>query len=135
MTQLLQPQEIEVFYILPALRSQLAMEMKSLGYKQKKIASLLAIEDAAVSQYINKKRGNKIEFEPAMRQEIAKSAEKITDKLSLLREMQRLLRAIKETREICRIHKQLSEIPETCTPEAIDCFGGKHAKATTGICI
>lgn len=135
MSHLLQPQEIEVFYIIPSLRKQLALEMKKLGYKQNKIASLLAIEEAAVSQYINDKRGSKIDFEPEIKNEIVKSAAVITDRLTLLREMQHLLRAIKDTREICRIHKQLSDVPQECTPEAIDCFGGKHAKATARICI
>lgn len=128
MSHLLQPQEIEVFYIIPGLRKQLAMEMKKLGYKQNKIATLLAIEEAAVSQYVNDKRGSKIDFEPEIKKEIAISATRVTDKLTLLREMQHLLRAIKETREICRIHKQLSDVPGECTPELIDCFGGKHAK-------
>mgnify|MGYP001577863493 FL=1 len=35
---LLQPQEIEVYYIIPAIRRQLAMYMKLSGMKQNKIA-------------------------------------------------------------------------------------------------
>ncbi|MBI2110228.1 hypothetical protein HYT51_00405, partial [Candidatus Woesearchaeota archaeon] len=46
--QFLHPQEIEVFYIIPALRRQLAIEMKKNGLKQKRIAELLLIEDATV---------------------------------------------------------------------------------------
>ena len=122
----LHPQEIEVFYIIPALRRQLAMHMKQNGLKQKRIAELLVIEDATVSQYMSKKRGNKIMFDEVVMQEIAKSAILIKDKLSLLKEMQHLLRVIKETREICRIHKQISKVPHECNPELINCFGGKE---------
>ena len=122
----LPPQEIEVHYIIPALRRELALSMKKNGLKQNKIAELLQIEDATVSQYINKKRGNKVTFDAVVLQEIDQSSHLIKDKLSLLQEMQRLLRVIKETRNICQIHKQLSSIPGECTPELIDCFGGDN---------
>ena len=122
---LLQPQEIEVFYIIPALRRQLALDMKINGLSQTQIATLLNIQNATVSQYISNKRGSKIEFGEIVLVEIKKSSSLIKDKISYLREMQKLLRIIKDTREICRIHKEISDIPEECTPELIDCFGGE----------
>tara|TARA_Y100000310_G_C20025097_1_gene509219 strand:+ start:114 stop:527 length:414 start_codon:yes stop_codon:yes gene_type:complete len=131
---LLQPQEIEVFYVIPALKRYLAVSMKYKGMKQKKIAELLSIKDATVSQYLSDKRGNKIQFEENILKEVDVSASLIKDKISFLREMQRLLRVIKDTREICRIHKQLSDIPEECTPELIDCFGGEKDGKDGGVC-
>ena len=131
---LLQPQEIEVFYIIPALKRQIAMNMKLNGFKQNKIAGLLHIENATVSQYLHKKRGNKVEFNEEILKEIAKSTKEIQDEISFLREMQKLLRKIKNTREICRIHKELSAIPEDCTPELTDCFGGEDDTKNAGIC-
>ena len=131
---LLQPQEIEVYYIIPAIRRQLAMYMKLSGMKQNKIAGLLHIKNATVSQYISKKRGNKMEFSEEILKEIGKSAKIIKDDFSLLREIQRLLRRIKETREICRIHKELSNVPGTCTPELIDCFGGEENGRDARVC-
>ncbi len=119
----LQPQEIEVFYILPALRRHLAMYMKLQGLKQNKIAEILHIEKSAVSQYIKKKRGNNVEFSENVLNEIAKSASKIRDEFSLLGETQRLLRLIKSSGDLCRIHKNISSIPEDCEPEKINCFG------------
>jgi uncharacterized protein len=131
---LLQPQEIEVFYVIPALKKYLSVAMKEKGMKQNKIAELLSIKDATVSQYLSKKRGNKVEFDETMLKEINESVPLIKDKLSLLKEIQKLLRRVKETREICRIHKQLSEIPEECSPELINCFGGENDTKNTGIC-
>src|SRR3989344_7011884 len=119
---LLHPQEIEVFYIIPTLRKNLAIAMKNNGLKQKQIAVLLDIEDAAVSQYINDKRGNKINLSHEIQKEISKSALLIKDRLTLVREMQRLLRLIQQTGEICRIHKSLSRVPSECSPEAVLCF-------------
>lgn len=118
----LQPQEVEVFYIIPALRKNIAIEMKKNGLKQKQIASLLSIEDAAVSQYINDKRGNKVVLSEDTLNEVGKSALIIKDKISYIRETQRLLRFISDTGEICKIHRQVSEVPENCNPATAQCF-------------
>jgi len=118
----LQRQEIEVFYVIPSLRKHLAMEMKQLGLKQKEIAVLLSIEEAAVSQYVKGKRGNNIEFSEEVQGEVKTSARLIRDKISLLREMQRLIRIIMSTGELCKIHKELCDISEECTPGLINCF-------------
>ncbi|HLC63174.1 MAG TPA: hypothetical protein VJJ21_02545 [Candidatus Nanoarchaeia archaeon] len=118
---LLHPQEIEVFYIIPTLRRNLAISMKKQGLNQKQIAVLLNIEDAAVSQYINEKRGNKVQLSEEIIKEVNKSASLVKDKLSFLREMQRLLKTVQDSREICKIHKQFSNLPDNCTPEAVLC--------------
>jgi len=119
---LLQPQEIEVFYVIPTLRKYIAIAMKKNGLKQKQIASLLDIEDATVSQYVNDKRGNKIALSNEIQKEINKSSLLIKDKISLIREMQKLLRLIQETREICKIHKTLADVPQDCSQEAVLCY-------------
>ena len=105
--KLLQRQEIEVFYVIPSLRRHLSIEMKNLGMKQKEVASLLSIEEAAVSQYVKGKRGNKVELSKEVQNEVKASAKVIKDKISLLREMQRLIRIIMSTGELCKIHKNL----------------------------
>ncbi len=132
--ELLQPQEIEVFYIIPSLKKHLAIEMKGKGMKQKEIAKIFSTKDSTISQYLNDKRGNKITFEDSMMIEIKKSAPSIKDQMSYLKEIQHLLRKVKETKEICRIHKEISNIPEDCTPELIDCFGGESDGKDAGVC-
>lgn len=119
------PQEIEVFYLIPALKRHLAVRMKERGLKQVEIAHLLSVEEAAVSQYLSNKRGNKISFDSPVVKEIEASADRITDQLSMLREMQRLLRYVRFSGALCKIHKQLSNIPSACHPDVIHCFGGK----------
>ena len=131
----MQPQEIEVFYIIPTLRRYLAMYMKLQGLKQNKIAELLHIEKSAVSQYIKKKRGSKVEFSEGVLNEIAKSVSKIKDEFSLLGEIQRLLRVIRNSGDLCRIHKDISKIPEECEPDKINCFGDEDERNRhAGIC-
>lgn len=123
--RLLHPQEIEVYYVLPTLRKYLALSMKEQGIQQKDIAKRLGIEGATVSQYVNDKRANKITFNDPIIQEINKSAHLITDSFSMLRETQRLLTIIRQSSTLCSIHRMISNLPTTCTPEVIGCgIGG-----------
>ncbi len=111
---LLQPQEVEVFYILPAIRRELALELKRLGRSQRAVADVLGVTGAAVSQYLSGKRAQ-TEFPVALRKEIAASAPRITDRESMVREMQRILVSAREDRMICRLHEKLSgDIPRGC---------------------
>lgn len=129
--RLLHPQEVEVFYILPTLRKYFAIYLKEKGLMQKQIAELLDVKGATVSQYVNEKRANKIKFDNNVLEKIKDSAGHITDKLSLLRETQHLLRFIRQSNALCAIHRQLSHLPETCTPPSIGCnVGGELG----GIC-
>ena len=120
--KLLLPQEIETFYIIPALRRYFANYMKEAGMKQKDIAQILNINSAAISQYTNHKRGNKIDFNEAIIPEIKKSAGEIKDTHSYLKETQRILNVIREKKEICRIHKLFSDLPDNCHPEVVGCL-------------
>lgn len=57
------PQEIELFYLMPAIRREMVIVMRKKGLEQRKIALLLGITEAAVSQYLSKKRANEIKFD------------------------------------------------------------------------
>ena len=54
------PCEIIVWYVIPAIRSELAKELLKLGMKQKEVSELMDITQPAVSQYITDKRGSGI---------------------------------------------------------------------------
>jgi predicted transcriptional regulator len=123
MTKLLQPQEIEVYYIIPSIKNELARHMKKEGINQEKIAKTLHIKKATVSQYINNKRGNKIDFNESTLNEISISAPLIKDELTFIKEMQRLIRVTRMNGTLCEIHKKLSDVPKECTPEIVNCFG------------
>ena len=118
---MLQPQEIEVFYILPALRKHLVVFMKERGLKQKDIAKLLEIQDATVSQYLSAKRGHHIQFKGRVLDEIKTSAQRITNQTTLLMETQRLLKFIRESEVLCEIHHKFSVVPAICNPKTMGC--------------
>ncbi len=107
--------------MIPALRRQLALAMKEAGMKQKDIAAHLGINTAAISQYKSKKRGEKIQLNPEIIEQVRQSAAKVRDQLSYVRETQKLLHFIRTSGTLCQIHKQLSTIPEHCEPQLVDC--------------
>ena len=100
------PQEVEVWYILPALRKELTKAFVRKGKKQKEVAMLLNITQAAVSQYVKDKRGAEVDFPPVIQTEIEKSALHIMESPeSYLLELMRLSNILKESKLICDIHK------------------------------
>lgn len=109
------PQEIEVWYIIPSLRRELAKSMVGRGIKQRKIAELLGITEAAVSQYILQKRAKEVEFTPDTLVEISKSAARIMENNALLiPEMQKLLEIVKRSKTLCKVHYRHCCMPQEC---------------------
>ncbi|MFH1650153.1 MAG: hypothetical protein ABIA93_06390 [Candidatus Woesearchaeota archaeon] len=94
-------QEIEVWFVLPALRRELALELKKGGLKQRDIAGLLGLTEAAVSQYLAGKRGVDMHFAADFREEIRNSASHIVSGSGLQPELQRLLRLAESDRTAC----------------------------------
>jgi predicted transcriptional regulator len=109
----LQPQEVEVFYVLPAIRRELAKEMKRQGKSQRDIAGMLGVTDAAVSQYISQKRAT-VKLPKKLQDSIKKAASKINNRESMLLETQKLLRETKKDRFICKLHGQVADLPKGC---------------------
>ena len=74
------PCEIVVWYVIPAIRSELAKELLNLGMRQKDVSELMDITQPAVSQYITDKRGSGIKLEDSVRKMIQDFANSITEK-------------------------------------------------------
>ncbi len=113
--KILQPQEIEAWYVLPLIRRELAFAMKEEGLDQKTIAGLLGITAAAVSQYIHHKRASDFEIEPNIKFEFKVSAKRIAhDRTLIFAEVQRILKILWDTKFVCEIHKSKSWCPDDC---------------------
>ncbi len=113
-----QPQELEVWYVLPTIRKALATELKTLGLSQKDIAKKLDITPAAVSYYIKSKRANKmvIEIDDDIKKSINISAKKIIDETStVLTEIQKNLRLFRDSKKLCMLHKKMTKVQCDCT--------------------
>ena len=112
--RLLQPQEIEVFYVLPAVRREISIVMKAEGKSQKEIAKLLGVTEPAVSQYMSAKRASTFQLNEKVKSAIKESVKRITGEIGLMREMQRLLILIREERLVCQAHEALGGAPKGC---------------------
>ncbi|MFH1506795.1 MAG: helix-turn-helix domain-containing protein [archaeon] len=103
------PQEIEVWYVLPALRRALTLSMKKQGLKQNEIAKRLNLTEAAVSQYVSSKRAVKVSFNKKMKEKINAAAKKIKSNKDRNVQIQRLLRLSREEGVVCNLHKKYCE--------------------------
>ena len=110
------PQEIEVWYIIPALRREFTKSMIEMGLTQKQVAKKMGITEAAVSQYLSSKRAKEVVFSNAVLDEIRKSAKKITeDKSTIVPEMMRLTKLTGVMQVMCGLHKKRdANLPKGC---------------------
>jgi uncharacterized protein len=110
-------QEIEVWYIIPALRKELARQLtQKYEMSYEKAGDILGISKAAVSQYLSNKRANKIKLSPEVKKEVAVSAKIINETpKNAIAEMQRLLRFMKENKCSCEVCKKYNkEVLDYC---------------------
>ncbi|MBI2660366.1 transcriptional regulator [Candidatus Woesearchaeota archaeon] len=113
------PQEIEVRYILPAIRRELArIFIKEHKLSQKEAAKILGLTEAAISQYQHSKRAKEVVFSDAIVAEIRKSADKILagkdSKQKLMAEMYRISNLTTVRQILCDIHRAQSKDLEHC---------------------
>ena len=104
------PQETMLWYVVPAIRRALLLELKKEGLKQKDIAPLLGVTEAAVSQYVKDKRatlGKDIVDKEPLASEIRSSAAyilKLKTKAATIREINRLCNIVQKKKILCKFH-------------------------------
>ena len=109
------PQEVQVWYVIPALRRQMAREMLRAGLKQKEIALKLNITEAAVSQYLRSKRASSVKFTDAGKNAIRETVSSlIAEKAEFNAEIQRLLHFMLENKTMCHICQTHTGMPKSC---------------------
>ncbi len=103
--------ETIVVQVLPTVRSLLAKKLDEKGFKNKKIAGLMGLTPAAVTQYLNKARGDKTKIlmnNKPVNAMIDEVANKMVDgKLSPAEEMTAFCDICKEVRKqriLCKLH-------------------------------
>jgi predicted transcriptional regulator len=105
------PQEIEVWYIIPAVRKELSKLLtKEYGFSYEKAGAALGISKAAVSQYLSNKRANKVCLDTKTKKEIAKSGKLISENVKVaMVEIQRILRYMKDNHCSCNVCKKYNK--------------------------
>lgn len=109
------PQELEVWYIIPALRREFAKFMIEKGMKQRETAKKLGLAESAVSHYIKSKRANLVKFDKKIENEIKKGVERVlNDNATVMEEMQNMIMKIRKSGCLCRLHKTNIKGCEVC---------------------
>ena len=77
------PQEIEVWYIIPAIRRELSIWLtRDARMSYEKVGQILGISKAAVSQYINGKRATKIKLHERAEEELRRNCQSLAERKS-----------------------------------------------------
>lgn len=127
------PQEVLVWYVLPAIRRELAKIMKfEMGQSQKSIARMLGVTEPAVTQYMlprnkpKRSRGDRVEIPANMQPELLTSAQSIVEAWNqtdaeehayetTTREINRLIEVLKDAGLLCEIHREYCQgVHEDC---------------------
>lgn len=105
------PQEIEVWYIIPAVRKELARLLtRKYELSYDKAGMILGISKAAISQYLSNKRANKVKLNLATKKEIILSAKMIVkDPKVVVSEIQRILKFMKDNKCSCDVCKKYNK--------------------------
>ncbi len=116
------PQEIQIWYVLPALRRELAVVLiRSHNMPQKKVAGIFGISEAAVSQYLSSKRGMNFRFDSSVKLQIELAGRRIcNDNSCFMKELVRLSRLDRIKRAMCMIHRRKEPSLRSCNI----CFRG-----------
>ena len=111
------PQELEVWYVLPAIRRELTKILVNEHHlSQKDAASAIGITEPAVSHYLKSKRGKDIKFDDKNHAFIKISADKLVNhKSCTIKEIQKICNHFRKTGCLCKLHKQANEaLPGNC---------------------
>jgi predicted transcriptional regulator len=109
------PQELEVWYVIPALRREFSKFMLKKGLKQREIAKRLGIAESAVSHYTKSKRASLLKFDKKIENEIKKAVDRVMEnKASVMQEMQNMIAKIRKSGCLCKLHKNNVKGCEVC---------------------
>ena len=119
------PCEIVVWYVLPMIRREVSKELvHTHGMTQAEVARRFGVTDAAISQYLKKRRGGNAIIDdnplyPEFQEEVKVSAARIAeDKSDFATEMCRLCCVVKKTGLLAVFYKaQTGMVPPNCAQD------------------
>lgn len=119
------PCEIVVWYVIPAIRSELAKELLNLGMKQKDVSEIMDITQPAVSQYITDKRGSGIKLDESVKKMVREFAYELSigesTKADLISRTCVICKNVETSDVLSQLGVEESELDENCQ----SCLGSK----------
>jgi len=104
------PQEIEVWYIIPTIRREIARNLVKKGMIMEKAGEILGVTKAAISQYLSKKRADRVKLTGRIKKEIKNSADIIEkDNKKAVSEIMRILALMRKDKCECYICKKYNK--------------------------
>jgi len=115
------PIELEANLVLPTIRKEFCKAAVELGQKQKDVAKLLGVTEAAASQYLKGKRGSELKIDAEFKSIIKELVKKaISNKINAFEAIQLLENKFRLSGRLCHLHNKLGGIgPETCGLEKV----------------
>jgi len=99
------PQEIEVWYIIPAIRKELSkcfINEHKLSYES--TGKLLGLTKVAIFQYVKNKRASKVKLHPKIKKEIIRSSDEIIkNRSNSVKEILRIIKIIRLKKLHCEV--------------------------------
>ena len=111
------PCELVVWYVLPSIRAEITKDLIEMGLSQREVSRRLGMTEAAVSQYLKGKRGERIEFKGQVKEAIRRLAQDIAKKENFEDQIFRICRIcakIKAEKTLCLSHKEQALVPDGC---------------------
>ncbi|MFX1537163.1 MAG: transcriptional regulator [Promethearchaeota archaeon] len=119
--KLVQPQEVIVWYVLPAIRREITNSLiTDYHLPQKEIAKRFGLTEPAISQYKKGARGD-IELSSEIKKKVREAARNIAEEdCSAPREVQRVLKYIQRGGFLCEFHRKYGLVHEGCDMCKVD---------------
>jgi predicted transcriptional regulator len=119
--KLVQPQEVIVWYILPAIRREITNSLiNDYHLPQKEIAKRFGLTEPAISQYKKGARGD-IELSSEIKKKVKEAARNIAEEdCRAPREVQRVLKYIQREGFLCEFHRKYGLVHEGCDMCKVD---------------
>ena len=109
MKKLVQPQELEVFYLIPALRREMTQKLINIGKDQKEIAKLLQVSEPSISHYVNSQRAVKVQFNENINTQIMIASKKLDENKDVIGATQKLIKLLRDERTICNVCHEVNK--------------------------
>ncbi len=113
--RLLHPQELKSLYVLPAVRRAFAVALKKKGIDQTRIAKLLGVTPAAVTNYLQSKRASSTKLSAGVVKRVNALADSATSFDDVRAGTHDIILNAWESKNVCGVCNTVNKTKSSCT--------------------